>query len=520
MKKQQLEETPAWIALKEHFEEIRSLHLRDLFKDKNRFQEFSLSDSELSLLFDYSKNRITHKTFDLLINLAKQCNIKERAEDLFSGKKINTTENRAVLHTALRDMSGEEIIVDGENVTAKIKAELEKIKQISEKIRTGVWKGSTGKKIEDIVHIGIGGSDLGPRMMYETLSFYHDGPRVHFVANIDGSDIHETLKVLNPETTLIILASKSFTTEETMQNLDTAINWLGSLDVKKHCIAITANKDAVKKYTIDTILLFWDFVGGRYSVWSAVGLSLACAYGFTRFYELLEGANATDHHLLNTPYEKNIPIILGMLGIWYNNFFGAETHAVIPYSQYLSLFPMYLQQIDMESNGKSVDSNGKRVTYQTGPIIWGAPGTNAEHSFFQLLHQGTKLIPLDFIVYKEPLEKYNDHHDRLVAHCLAQGKALAFGEESTNPYESFEGNHPTTTLFFDKLTPKNLGALCALYEHTVFVEGSIWNINSFDQFGVQLGKKIAREIFSEIKTKKTGNHDSSTQGLLKTYLTK
>ena len=514
-----VDKSSEWQALAKHYEEICSVHLRDLFKDTKRFDTFSIHDPNLSLLIDYSKNRITDKTMHLLIDLAQKAQIKERIADMFSGKKINVTENRAVLHTALRNMSTHEILVDGQNIILEIQKSFDRVHLLSEQIRNGKWKGSSGKAIQDIVHIGIGGSDLGPRIVYEALRFYHNGPRVHFVANIDGVDIHEVVKSLKPETTLFIVASKSFTTAETLQNLITARAWLGKHDLKNHCIAITTNKAAAQKEGINEahILPLWDFVGGRYSLWSAIGLSLACAFGFDRFCELLDGAHAADQHFLNTPYEKNIPIILAVLGVWYNNFFALETHAVIPYSNYLWLFPSYLQQLDMESNGKSVDMEGNSIQYQTGPIIWGAIGTNAQHSFFQLLHQGTKIVPLDFIGFKKPLVQIGEHHEKLMSNFFGQTKALAFGSEHENSYKRFEGNRPSTTFLFEQLTPRALGSLLALYEHKVFVQGLIWRINSFDQFGVELGKKIASDIFVEMSEKKIKNHDSSTQGLLKAY---
>jgi glucose-6-phosphate isomerase len=481
----------------------------------------------------------------LLINLAESANLKFFINDMFSGKKINFTENRAVLHTALRNRSDKPVYVDGNDVMQDINGVLKKMKRFSESVRNGDWTGASGKKITDIVNIGIGGSDLGPYMVCEALKYYADGPEVHFVSNIDGTDIAETLKPLNPETTLFLVASKTFTTQETMTNAETAKGWLtktlsGSA-VSKHFAALSTNRDEVEQFGIDpeNMFVFWDFVGGRYSLWSAIGLSIAIRIGFDKYEDLLAGAYAMDNHFINADFDNNIPVIMALLGIWYNNFFGAQTVAILPYDQYLHRFAAYFQQGDMESNGKSVDREGNRVNYQTGPVIWGEPGTNGQHAFYQLIHQGTKLIPADFIGFINPLNRVGDHHVKLMANYFAQTEALAFGLSKENvldnlkknnmsdseieivaPHKVFEGNRPTNSFLFDRLTPYTLGSLIAMYEHKIFCQGIILRINSFDQWGVELGKVLARVILSELSTKKTGPHDSSTGGLMKHFLNK
>ncbi len=530
-----------WQSLNTHFENIKNTHLKDLFKDDNRFNKFSIKDS--GILLDYSKNIITEETMKLLIELAETSEVKKYAQRMFKGEKINWTEKRAVLHIALRNKGNNEIIVDGKNVMDNINNVLKKMEKFCNDVRNGIWKGFTGKKIKNIVNIGIGGSDLGPKMVCEALKHYADGPKVYFVSNVDGTDIYETLKIIDPETTLFLVASKTFTTQETMTNAQTARSWLvNALEedaVKNHFAALSTNKEGVKKFGIDpeNMFEFWDFVGGRYSLWSAIGLSIALYLGFNRFSELLEGAYLMDQHFINKPLNENIPVILALLGIWYNNFFKAESHAVLPYDQYLHRFSAYLQQGDMESNGKTVDNMKKRVDYQTGPIIWGEPGTNGQHAFYQLIHQGTKLIPSDFISFKESLNPIGDHHKKLLANFLAQTEALAFGLDKENvvknlkasdttdedidniaPYKIFEGNKPTNSILIDKLTPKTLGSLIAMYEHKIFTQGVIWRINSFDQMGVELGKILAKTILPELETGKINNHDCSTKNLIKTIL--
>ncbi|MBN1897702.1 MAG: glucose-6-phosphate isomerase, partial [Spirochaetes bacterium] len=528
-----------------HFKEIKNVHLKELFKDEKRIDRFSIKNNELGILLDYSKNLINEKTMKLLFDLARSSEVKEYAKRMFSGEKINFTENRAVLHVALRNRSNTEIKVDGKNVMPDINAVLDKMKKFSNILRSGEWKGHTGKKIETIVNIGIGGSDLGPTMVCEALKFYADGPKPYFVSNVDSADITQVLKQIDPETTLFMVSSKTFTTIETMTNAKTAREWLikklGEKAIPRHFVAISTNKKGVEEFGIDpeNMFEFWDFVGGRYSLWSAIGLSIACSVGFDKFKELLEGGHAMDRHFLNTPLEKNIPVILALLGIWYNNFFKSSTLAILPYSQYLHRFPAYLQQGDMESNGKTVDRDGNRINYQTGPILWGEPGTNGQHSFYQLIHQGTKMIPADFIGFIEPLNKIGKHHQILMANFLAQTEALAFGkdkkqvkEDLTNqglteeqietlaPHKVFEGNRPTNTILLKRLTPKTLGSLIAMYEHKIFTQGVIWRINSFDQMGVELGKVLAKVIQSDLETGKIGEHDCSTKGLIKQFLEK
>ena len=532
-----------WKRLEDHAADVKKLHLRELFSDPGRFDRFSVEDGDPSILLDYSRNLVTEETMKMLMDLADACNVKEQAQRMFSGEKINFTENRAVLHTALRNFSSEPVNVDEMDVMPSIRGMLDRIEKFSDSIRDGSRTGKTGKRIKDIVNIGIGGSDLGPAMACDALSYYADGPQVHFVSNVDAADISETLKKLHPETTLFIVVSKSFTTAETLANANTARDWiLQTIDKEAlpgHFAAVTANPAAAVDFGIDEDSVFeiWDFVGGRYSVWSATGLSIALSVGFDRFRQMLEGANAMDRHFLNSPYRNNIPVILAMLGIWYRCFMGAQTHAVVPYSRYLRRLPAYLQQLEMESNGKCVDANGQRVNYTTAPVIWGQCGTDAQHSFFQMLHQGCGSVPVDLIGFAQPLDSCGRHHEMLISNMFAQGEALAFGQDQSlvesamkkdgispddiariEPYRSFEGNRPSSTIMSTSLTPAALGALIAMYEHKVFVQGVVWKINSFDQYGVELGKKLANVILSEIEHNTALEHDSSTRGLIKWYL--
>ncbi|QII71921.1 glucose-6-phosphate isomerase [Apibacter sp. B2966] len=536
-------ETRAWQLLKEHYDQIKDKHLRQWFKeDPQRFDKFSIQFNDI--LFDYSKNRIEEKTLKLLIQLAEETQVKEAIEKQFSGDKINETENRAVLHTALRNRKNTPVIVDGEDVMPKINKVLSQMQKFSESVISGEWKGYSGKAITDVVNIGIGGSDLGPLMVVEGLKYYKTRLNLHFVSNIDGTHIVETLKPLNPETTMFIVASKTFTTQETMTNAQTAKDWfLKSAklesEVAKHFVALSTNQEAVTKFGInqDNMFEFWDWVGGRYSIWSAIGLSICLAVGYDNFTELLEGGNEIDLHFRNTELNKNIPVILALLGIWYNNFFGAEDVALLPYEQYLHRFAAYFQQGDMESNGKYIDRSGKKVDYQTGPIIFGEPGTNGQHAFYQLIHQGTKLIPCDFFAGAQTLNKVSDHHEKLISNFFAQTEALAFGkteevvykelkdqgknEEEINklkPYKIFEGNRPTNSFLYKILTPKLLGKLIAIYEQKIFVQGVIWNIFSFDQWGVELGKQLANKVLPELSgDQEITTHDSSTNGLINAY---
>ncbi len=520
--------------------------MRDLFrKDPARFQKFSLmfsSKAGTEILLDYSKNRITDETITHLRALARQADVEGWREKMFRGEKINITEDRAVLHVALRNRSNKPIQVDGEDVMPEVNRVLQHMKEFSTAVRSGGWKGYTNKPITDVVNIGIGGSDLGPVMVTEALKPYgKPGLRVHFVSNIDGTHIAETLKRISPETSLFIIASKTFTTQETLTNAETAKRWLldsakdpGS--VAKHFVALSTNAKEVQKFGIDTknMFEFWDWVGGRYSLWSAIGLSIAIAIGMENFEELLAGAHEMDEHFRTAPLEKNIPVTLALLGIWYNNFFGAETNVILPYDQYLHRFSAYFQQGDMESNGKYVDRNGKKVGYSTGPVIWGEPGTNGQHAFYQLIHQGTKIIPADFIA---PIETHNplgEHHAILLSNFFAQTEALMKGKtpeeakkeleaagmkgkdlEALLPHKVFEGNKPSNSIMVRKMTPRTLGALIAMYEHKIFVQGIIWNINSYDQWGVELGKQLAKAILPELKGKeKITSHDASTNGLV------
>ena len=535
-----LTELTAWKELEKQYAETRNAHMRDMFaKNPRRFEEFSVSAGDLFL--DYSKNRIDRKTMDLLIELAKETGVEATRDKMFAGEKINITENRAVLHTALRNRSDEPVYVDGKNVMPQIREVLAKMKTFSEAVRNGEWKGATDKEITDVVNIGIGGSDLGPVMVTEALKHYQkDNLHVHFVSNVDGTHMVETLKSLNPETTLFCVASKTFTTQETMTNARTARAWLvgalGEDAVAKHFVALSTNTEEVKKFGIDTnnMFAFWDWVGGRYSLWSAIGLSIAVAVGFDNFAELLAGAYDMDVHFKTAPLDKNIPVILGLLGVWYHNFFGAEAYAVLPYDQYLHRLPAYLQQADMESNGKGVTRNGVPVHYTTGPILFGEPGTNGQHSFYQLIHQGTHLIPCDFIIPAISLNETGNHHPILISNVLAQAEALMRGktaqevraefEAKGEPEEKiekllnhkiFSGNRPSNMIVVPQITPRTLGKLIAMYEHKIFVQGVIWNVNSYDQWGVELGKQLAGKILPEIlEAKPVSTHDSSTNGLI------
>lgn len=536
------EQTLAWKALFQHFQD-HDFDLRTLFKENpNRFEKFSVKRD--NYLWDYSKNLVTERTIALLLDLAEETRLKEAIEAMFRGEKINKTEARAVLHTALRDFSDTPIWVDGENIRPEIRKVLEKMKHFSEKIISGTHKGFSGRGITDVVNIGIGGSDLGPQMVCTALSQYKTHLNVHFVSNVDGSHLAKTLESLTPETTLFIIASKTFNTKETMTNAYSAKQWFlksaQGKDIEKHFVALSSNIEAAKKFGIceTQIFEFKDWVGGRYSLWSAIGLSITLAVGYSHFEMLLRGAYDTDLHFRNAPFNENIPVLMGLLGIWYRNFCGSTSYAILPYTQHLEKFPVYLQQTDMESNGKCVDRNGLLVSYDTGPLIWGEPGTNGQHAFFQLLHQGTEMIPSDFIAFsKSCLPAYEEHQEILLANFFAQTEALAFGKSkeevekelkaqgySENSikflthYKTFSGNVPTNSLLFEKLTPFALGQLIALYEHKIFVQGVVWNIFSFDQYGVELGKSLAERILSELKDdKEITSHDTSTNGLINYY---
>ncbi|WP_034920098.1 glucose-6-phosphate isomerase [Gillisia sp. CAL575] len=534
--------TLAWKKLQEHFEEIKEVEMKQLFAEEpQRFNDFSIHWEDF--LVDFSKNRITKETQEILLELAEECGLDKAIESYFGGESINRTENRPVLHTALRAKESDRVLVEGENVIPEIFEVKAKMQAFSDAIISGSKKGYSGLVFTDVVNIGIGGSDLGPAMLTEALKFYKNHLNVHYISNVDGDHVHETLKPLNPETTLFVIASKTFTTQETLSNAITSRKWFlksaSQEAVQKHFVAVSSNVSKVKGFGIaeENIFPMWEWVGGRFSLWSAVGLSVSLAVGFQNFNELLEGANKMDLHFKNEPFTKNIPVQLALLSVWYNNFFKAESEAVIPYTQYLQKLPSYLQQAIMESNGKSVDRNGNPVTYETGNIIWGEPGTNSQHAFFQLIHQGTKLIPADFIGYKQSLFGDKEHHDKLMANYFAQTEALLKGKtedevktELTNqgisseeikklvPFKVFEGNKPTTSLLIDKLTPMSLGELIAMYEHKIFIQGVIWNIFSYDQWGVELGKQLASKILTEIETSKVSNHDNSTNKLLKFYL--
>jgi glucose-6-phosphate isomerase len=529
---------PAWKALESHHQKIRELHLRKLFADDPRRGE-RMTEEAVGLYFDYSKNRVTDETLKLLLGLAVESDLRARIDAMFRGEKINITENRAVLHVALRAPKGTSIVVDGENVVPQVHAVLDKMADFSNRVRSGAWKGHTGKRIRNVINIGIGGSDLGPVMAYEALKHYTDRAMAfRFVSNVDGTDFAEAVQDLDPTETLFIVSSKTFTTLETMTNAHTARDWslkgLGgdTKAVAKHFVAVSTNAAKVSEFGIDTANMFefWDWVGGRYSMDSAIGLSTMLAVGPENFRAMLAGFHEMDEHFRTAPFEHNLPVLMGLLAVWYTDFFGAETVAVLPYEQYLKRFPAYLQQLTMESNGKHVTLDGTEVHYPTGPIYWGEPGTNGQHSFYQLIHQGTRLIPCDFIAFVETLNPLGRHHDMLLANVFAQTEALAFGKtpeqvkaEGTPdwlvPHRVFEGNRPSNTILAEKLTPQTLGKLVALYEHSVFTQGTIWNIDSFDQWGVELGKVLAQRIIPELesKTEPELGHDSSTNCLIRRY---
>ena len=546
-----LTETAPWKALESHHAEICGLLMRDLFvNDPERFSKFSIELDDF--VFDYSKNRITEETVALLCDLAEASGVRDVLRAMCEGQRINWTEDRAVLHVALRNRSNSPIIVDGEDVMPRVNAVLEEMRRFSEAVRDGGWTGFTGRPITAVVNIGIGGSDLGPAMICEALGAYCDGPRVRFVSNVDATDFVEKTRGLDPSETLFVVASKTFTTQETMTNAHTARRWLvGALGneaaVARHFVALSTNREAVEAFGIDpeNIFEFWDWVGGRYSSWSAIGLTVALAVGFDRFVELLEGAHAADQHVVSAPFERNIPVLMALLGIWYRNFFNAASKAVLPYDQYLRRFPAYLQQGDMESNGKSVDRDANVVGYRTGPVIWGEPGTNGQHAFYQLIHQGTEMVPCDFIGVVNSHNPIGDHHRKLMANVFAQSEALMVGRTASEvreelaakgldeeqiarlaPHKIFEGNRPSNTFLIDRLTPRALGMLIALYEHQIFIQGVVWRINSFDQWGVELGKVLAGAILDEETRLLDGeavdlsHHDSSTQALIERYVSR
>lgn len=537
-------QTQAWTDLTAHFETAQDLQLSQLFaQDSERFSKFSTQFGS-DILVDFSKNLITEETMEKLFALAKETEVKTAIDAMFAGEKINQTEGRAVLHTALRNRSNTPVMLDGEDVMPGVNAVLEKMEAFTNRVTSGEWKGYTGKAITDIVNIGIGGSDLGPYMVTEALAPYKNHLNMHFVSNVDGTHIAETLKKVNPETTLFLIASKTFTTQETMTNAHSARDWFlasagDSAHVAKHFAALSTNAKSVAEFGIDTdnMFEFWDWVGGRYSLWSAIGLSIALAVGFDNFVELLEGAHEMDKHFANTEFESNVPVILALIGLWYNNFHGAESESILPYDQYLHRFAAYFQQGNMESNGKCVDRAGNPVEYQTGPIIWGEPGTNGQHAFYQLIHQGTKLIPCDFIAPALSHNPLSDHHQKLMSNFFAQTEALAFGKTKEQveaefaaagksaeevadlvSFKVFEGNRPTNSILVKQITPRTLGNLLAMYEHKIFVQGVIWNIFSFDQWGVELGKQLANQILPELADgEAVSSHDSSTNGLINAF---
>jgi glucose-6-phosphate isomerase len=531
-------ERQAWNSLAAHYQSVRELHMRKLFADDSTRGERMTADA-VGLYLDYSKNRITDETLKLLLQLADESGLRQRIDAMFGGEKINVTENRAVLHVALRAPRGASIVVDGENVVPQVHAVLDKMADFSKRVRSGAWKGHTGKPIRNVINIGIGGSDLGPVMAYEALKHYSERAMTfRFVSNVDGTDFAEAVQDLVPAETLFIISSKTFTTLETMTNAHSARDWslagLGGDEksVAKHFVAVSTNAAEVAKFGIDTenMFGFWDWVGGRYSMDSAIGLSTMLAIGPDNFRAMLDGFHQMDEHFRTAPFERNLPVLMGLLGVWYNDFFGAQTVAVLPYEQYLKRFPAYLQQLTMESNGKHVTVDGKKVAYDTGPIYWGEPGTNGQHSFYQLIHQGTRLIPCDFIAFNKTLNPLGRHHDMLLANVFAQSEALAFGKtpeevkvEGTPdwlvPHRLFEGNRPSNTILAERLTPETLGKLVALYEHSVFTQGVIWNVDSFDQWGVELGKVLAQRIIAEVESKTEPNlkHDSSTNHLISRY---
>ncbi|WP_282143906.1 glucose-6-phosphate isomerase [Cellulophaga baltica] len=533
--------TEAWKQLTAHFNANKNQEIKEYFKsDATRADKFTIEWNDF--LVDFSKNRLSKETLDLLLNLAEELKLKDAIGKYFEGDIINETEGRAVLHTALRAKKTDSVLVDGENVVPEVYEVKAKIKAFTASIISGDKKGFTGKKFTDVVNIGIGGSDLGPAMVVEALKFYGNHLKMHFVSNVDGDHVYETLRHLDPETTLFVVVSKTFTTQETLSNATTIKKWFlkhaTQADVAKHFAAVSTNTEKISEFGIasENVFPMWDWVGGRFSLWSAVGLSIALAVGFENFDALLEGANEMDDHFKEEDFDQNIPVILALISVWYNNFYGAETEAIIPYTQYLSRFSAYLQQGIMESNGKSVDRAGNPVTYQTGTIIWGEPGTNSQHAFFQLIHQGTKVIPTDFIGYRNSLHGDTGHHNKLMANFFAQTEALMNGKgaaevkkelvekgmdekslEKLLPFKVFQGNNPTNTLLIDKLTPKSLGALIAMYEHKIFVQGVIWNIFSYDQWGVELGKQLATTILKDIENSEITNHDSSTLNLLQNF---
>ncbi|WP_276501592.1 glucose-6-phosphate isomerase [Terrimonas pollutisoli] len=536
--------TTAWSLLQDHFSEMKTVKMRSLFeRDKDRYHKFSTRFDDI--LFDYSKNIITDKTIELLLQLAQECKLKEAISAMFNGEIINATEHRSVLHTALRNFSKQPVYSEGNNVMPEVKKVLRKMKSFCEAVHSGEHRGYTGKRIKYIVNIGIGGSDLGPLMVTEALKPYQSQDiETFFVSNIDGTHIAETLKKVNPERTLFLVASKTFTTQETMTNAHTAREWFlikakNEKHIAKHFAALSTNEKEVVKFGIDkdNMFEFWDWVGGRYSLWSAIGLSIALSIGYKNFEQLLKGAHHTDQHFQETPFDKNIPVLMGMIGLWYTNFFGSQTEAILPYDQYMHRFPAYFQQGNMESNGKSIDRNGEAVEYATGPVIWGEPGTNGQHAFYQLIHQGTPLIPCDFIAPAQTHNRVGDHHQKLLSNFFAQTEALMNGktdEEAEKelekqgltpeqiskllPFKVFAGNKPTNSFLLKKVTPFTLGQLIALYEHKIFTQGIIWNIFSFDQWGVELGKQLANKILPELETKEdVSNHDSSTNGLINAY---
>ena len=533
-------ETTSWNKLTMHFLEMQATHMRELFaEDPARFAKFSLQFEDI--LLDYSKNIISEHTVKLLVELADECQLLEAIHSMFNGTRINQTENRSVLHVALRNRSNTPVLVDGKDVMPEINTVLNQMKAFSDSLLNGHWKGYSGKRITDIVNIGIGGSDLGPYMVTEALRPYHQSIKPHFVSNVDGTHIAETLKLVDPETTLFIIASKTFTTQETMTNAESAKSWFlektgGTGDVAKHFVAVSTNSKSVTEFGIapENMFVFWDWVGGRYSLWSSIGLSISATIGFDNFIELLEGAHAVDNHFKNEPFEKNIPVIMALLGVWYGNFFDAASEAILPYDQYLHRFAAYFQQGNMESNGKSTDRNGEEVMYQTGPVIWGEPGTNGQHAFYQLIHQGTKMIPCDFLAPAISQNPVGDHHVKLLSNFFAQTEALLVGKTADEvekelkksgfsdeeisfhlPFHVFSGNKPSNSFVFKKLTPRTLGSLIAFYEHKIFVQGVIWNIFSFDQWGVELGKILAKKILPELVSEsEITTHDSSTNGLI------
>lgn len=536
--------TEAWKTLVDHQTKMAEIQMKDLFhKDSERFEKMSIRFDDI--LFDYSKNIVTAETLEKLLKLAEECKVKEARAAMFAGEKINQTEDRAVMHTALRNFSKKSITIDGNDIMPEVRETRKKMKSFCEKIHNGDWKGYTGKKITDIVNIGIGGSDLGPVMVTEALRpYWIKGIHAHFVSNVDGTQMVETLKHLDPETTLFTIASKTFTTQETMTNAHTARKWFLKFAkekkyVEKHFVALSTNKKGVEDFGIDpeNMFVFWDWVGGRYSLWSSIGLSIALTIGYGNFEELLKGAEATDHHFESTDFDKNVPVIMALIGIWYTNFFGSETEAILPYDQYMHRFPAYFQQGNMESNGKHTDRNGNDVTYSTGPIVWGEPGTNGQHAFYQLIHQGTHLIPCDFIAPAISHNPIGEHHPILISNFLAQTEALMNGKdpdqvakelekkdmdksdrEKLIPFKVFTGNKPTNSFLLKEITPHTLGSLIALYEHKIFVQGVIWNIFSFDQWGVELGKQLAQKVLPQLESdERIESHDASTNGLINTF---